>query len=131
MWLSSACKGHNPGRLAKHSAQKFTKVPVSLHFHTVPGFTEFSTIRPGLACERLLEVCVCVCGCVWWFVLWCCVWVFVCWCVCVCVCKGRKLQKDDKEINIATVAYGHVKDRKTPSSFPLAIQEMPYFVLCS
>src|SRR4029434_10699006 len=29
------------------------------------------------------------------------------------------------------IAYGHVKDRYTPVSFPLAIQDMPYVVLCS
>ena len=27
------------------------------------------------------------------------------------------------------IAYGHVKDRLTPVSFPLAIQDMPYVVL--
>src|SRR4029434_4294455 len=29
------------------------------------------------------------------------------------------------------IAYSHVKDRYTPMSFPLAIQDMPYVVLCS
>ena len=29
------------------------------------------------------------------------------------------------------IAYGHVRDRQTPVSFPLAIQEMHYAVLCS
>src|SRR4029434_9999470 len=29
------------------------------------------------------------------------------------------------------IAYGHVKDRYTPVSSPLAIQDMPYVVLCS
>ena len=28
------------------------------------------------------------------------------------------------------VAYGHLKDRLTPVSFPLAIQDMHYVVLC-
>ena len=29
------------------------------------------------------------------------------------------------------IAYCHVKDRYTPVSFPLAIQDMPYVVLCN
>src|SRR4029434_10651708 len=29
------------------------------------------------------------------------------------------------------IAYGHGKDRLTPVSFPLAIQDMPYVVLCT
>src|SRR4029434_707740 len=29
------------------------------------------------------------------------------------------------------IAYGHVKDRKTSVSSPLAIQDMPYVVLCN
>src|SRR4029434_5435609 len=28
------------------------------------------------------------------------------------------------------IAYGHMKDRSTPVSFPLAIQDMHYVVLC-
>src|SRR4029434_3286393 len=34
-------------------------------------------------------------------------------------------------LKLILIAYGHVKDRETPLSFPLAIQDMPYVVLCN